>query len=57
MHNTARITYRIHNKEREAYFFYAEQGSSTDKSGRDYNPVAIIPKYNRKSQMPEDQKS
>jgi hypothetical protein len=57
MHNTARITYRIHNKEREAHFFYAEQGSSTDKSGRDYNPVAIIPKYNRKSQMPEDQKS
>lgn len=39
---------------REAYFFNAEQRSSTDKSSRNYYPVAIIPKYDWEGEMPED---
>lgn len=40
--------------EKGTYFFNAEQRSSTNKSSRNHNPVAVIPKYDRESEMPED---
>ena len=43
-------------ESRDTYFFYAEQRSSTNESSGNHNPMAIIPKYDRKSEMPEDQK-
>ena len=36
------------------YFFYAEQRSSTHESSGNHDPMAIIPKYDRKSEMPKD---
>lgn len=42
--------------EREIYLLYAEQRSSAYKGSGNHNPVAIIPEYNGKWKMPEDQK-
>lgn len=46
----------VTESNRESYFFNAEQGSGADESGWNHNPVAVIPKNDRKSQMPKDQK-
>ena len=36
------------NTERDTYFFYAEQRSSTDESCRNNYPMAIIPEYDKR---------